>query len=161
MLADDEAGQVRPPALDVLGIDAVVADLRVGHRDDLAAVAGIGEDLLVAGHRRVEADFAVDFAIGADRSAGEDGAVFEGKFGGCGHASSIRGQRSEVRGRGCNNWRFSVKAIRKGFRMLSVAGIHFRPFRFPEPFPSRTFSVRWMVSQSLTWSVRAKYAAGS
>ena len=77
VLADDEAGEVRPPAFDILGIHAVVADLRVGHRDDLAAVTGVGEDLLVAGHRRVEADFAVDFAVGADRRAGEHGAVFE------------------------------------------------------------------------------------
>ena len=38
MFADDEPGQVRPAAFDVLGVDAVVADLRVGHRDDLAAV---------------------------------------------------------------------------------------------------------------------------
>ncbi len=80
VLADDEAGQLRPPALDVLGIDAVVADLRVGHRHDLAAIARIGEDLLVAGHRGVEADFAVDFAIGADRGAGVDGAIFERQF---------------------------------------------------------------------------------
>ena len=81
VLADDEAGEVRPAAFDVLGVDAVVADLRVGHRDDLPAVAGVGEDLLVAGHRRVEADFAVDFAGGADGGAGEYGAVFESEFG--------------------------------------------------------------------------------
>ena len=64
--ADDEPGQVRLAALDVLGVDAVVADLRVGHRDDLAAVARIGQDLLVAGHARVEADLAVDLAVGAE-----------------------------------------------------------------------------------------------
>ena len=82
MLADDKAGQMRPAAFDVLGVDAVVADLRIGHRDDLPAVTGVGEDFLIAGHRRVEANLAVDFAVGPDGSSGEDGAVFECKFGG-------------------------------------------------------------------------------
>ena len=59
-------------AFDILGVDAVVADFRIGHRDDLAAIAGIGEDLLVAGHRGVEADFAVDFALGAEGNAGKN-----------------------------------------------------------------------------------------
>ena len=78
--ADDEAGQVRLAAFHVLGVDAVVADLGVGHRDDLAAVARIGEDLLVAGHRGVETDLAVDLAVGAEGCAGEDGSVFQGEF---------------------------------------------------------------------------------
>src|SRR5476651_1849079 len=30
-------------------VDAVVADMRIRHRDELALVGGIGEDLLVAG----------------------------------------------------------------------------------------------------------------
>ena len=55
-------GQMRLAALHVLVVDAVVADLGVGHRDDLAAVAGIGEDFLIAGHGGVETDLAVDFA---------------------------------------------------------------------------------------------------
>ena len=77
---DDEAGQVGLAAFDVLGVDAVVADLGVGHRHDLPAIARIGEDFLIAGHRRVEADFAIDLAGGAERGAGEDRAVFQGKL---------------------------------------------------------------------------------
>ena len=46
----------------VLGVDAVVADERVGHRDDLALVGRVGEDLLVAGHAGVEDDLAEAFA---------------------------------------------------------------------------------------------------
>ena len=38
--------------LDVLGIDAGVADVRIGQRDDLSGVRGIGQDFLIAGHRR-------------------------------------------------------------------------------------------------------------
>ena len=76
---------MRPAALDVLGVDAVVADQRVGHRDDLAAVGGIGEDLLVAGHGGVEADLAVDLSLGAEGLAGVDRAVFQGELGGFAH----------------------------------------------------------------------------
>ena len=80
LLADDEPGQVRLVTLHVFGVHAVVADLGVGHRDDLPAVARIGEDLLVAGHRGVEADLAVDLAFGAEGRSGKDGSVFQGKF---------------------------------------------------------------------------------
>ena len=66
-LADDEPGQIGPAALDVLGVDAVVADLGIGHGDDLPAIRRVGEDLLIPGHRRVEADLAVDLPLGAER----------------------------------------------------------------------------------------------
>ena len=61
-------------------VDAVVADERVGHRDDLALVGRIGEHLLVAGHAGVEDDLAEGLAGGAEAAAGVDGAVFEGQF---------------------------------------------------------------------------------
>src|SRR4051794_21153172 len=80
VLTYDEAGELRPMAFDVLGIDAVITNLRVGHRDNLPAVAGIREDLLVAGHRRIEANFAVDFATGADGCPCKNSSVFERKF---------------------------------------------------------------------------------
>ena len=79
-LANDEAGQVRLAAFHVFGVDPVIADLGIGHGDDLAAVARVGEDFLVAGHGGIEADFAVDFADGAEGLSGEDRAVFQGKF---------------------------------------------------------------------------------
>ena len=52
--------------LHVFGVDAVVADLRIRQRDDLPAVARIGEDFLVAGHGRVENDLTDCHAWGAD-----------------------------------------------------------------------------------------------
>jgi hypothetical protein len=51
--------------------------MRIGQRDDLPAVRGIGEDLLVAGHRRVEYDFADRSAGSADRTAMKYRAVGE------------------------------------------------------------------------------------
>ena len=76
-LAHDEARDLRARRLDVLAVDAVVPDVRVGHRDDLARVGGIGQDLLVAGQRRVEDDLARCLALPAEGSALEDPPVLE------------------------------------------------------------------------------------
>jgi hypothetical protein len=76
-LADHESRHLQFAALDVGVIHAVVADLRRGHAEDLAAVGGVGEDLLVAGHRRVEAHLARHGAGGAERLTEIDRAVFE------------------------------------------------------------------------------------
>ena len=50
----NESGGVAAVRFLVLGIDAGIADVGVGQRDDLAAIRGISEDLLVARHRGVE-----------------------------------------------------------------------------------------------------------
>ena len=44
--------------LEVVVIDPVVADQRVGQENDLASVAGVGQDLLVAGHAGIEDNLA-------------------------------------------------------------------------------------------------------
>src|SRR5437763_9062148 len=76
-LAEHEAADPRPAALGVLVVDPVVADLRVGHRHDLAVVGRVGEDLLVTRHARVEDDLAVDLTTGAKGRSCEDCAVFQ------------------------------------------------------------------------------------
>ena len=66
-VADDEAGDPHPAALVVLAVHAGVADVRGGHHDDLAVVAGVGQRLLVAGHPGGEdrlADRRPDRAVG-------------------------------------------------------------------------------------------------
>jgi len=63
---DDETGQVETAALHVLGVDAGVADLGVGHGDHLPLVGGVGEDFLVAGHGGVEHHLAGCLAGGAE-----------------------------------------------------------------------------------------------
>ena len=79
---DDQASGEHLGGLDVFGVDAVVADVRIGQRDDLPAVARVGEDFLVAGQRGVEDDFAGGVAGGTDRGAVKDRAVCERKDGG-------------------------------------------------------------------------------
>ena len=54
-----------PARLSAIGLhrrlrDAVVADQRIGEGDDLARVRGVGDRLLIAGHRGVEDDLAGD-----------------------------------------------------------------------------------------------------
>ena len=76
-VAHDEPAQCRLLGLAVLAVHTVVADLGVGHRDDLARVARVGDHLEVALQRGVEADFAEHFALRRARGAAEHGAVFE------------------------------------------------------------------------------------
>ena len=49
--------------------------MREGEGDELAGIGGIGEDLLVTGHRGIEADFADRVAFGAEAEAFQHGAV--------------------------------------------------------------------------------------
>ncbi len=63
--------------LDVLVVGADIADMREGEGDELPGIGGIGEDLLVAGHRGVETDLAHRVAFGAEAEAFQHGAVGE------------------------------------------------------------------------------------
>ena len=76
-LAERERGEVGRAALGVLGVRVVFLDLWVRQRDDLTAVAAVGESFLLAGHRGVEAHLAINFNVSADGSAGENGSGFE------------------------------------------------------------------------------------
>ena len=61
--------------LDVFVVGADIADMREGEGDELPGIGGIGEDLLIAGHRGVEADFADRVAFRAEAEALQHGAV--------------------------------------------------------------------------------------
>src|SRR3989440_12958536 len=77
-VADQDAGAERPAALDVVGVHAVVPDVRVRERDHLTGVRRVGEDLLVPRERGVEHDLArrgPRFGNVADGLTLESGAV--------------------------------------------------------------------------------------
>ncbi len=102
--------------LDVLLVRPDDADMGEGEGDDLPGVGGIGEDLLVAGHRGVEADLADGGAGRADAEAFEDQAVGEDEQRGrlAGGPSAAGGRRAPGPG-----------AVRIAFDMglwLSAAG---------------------------------------
>ena len=78
---DHETLHLGPPRLDVDRIDAVVADERVGHRDNLAPVGWVGEDFLVSGDAGIEDDLALAFTGRAEGFSLVAGAVFQGKYG--------------------------------------------------------------------------------
>ncbi len=61
--------------LDVFLVGADIADMGKGEGDDLAGIGRIGEDLLIAGHGGVEADFADGMAGRAEANTFEHGAV--------------------------------------------------------------------------------------
>ena len=68
---------------DVLVVDAHDTDMREGEGDDLGGVGGIGQDFLVAGHRRVEADLADRRAGRSDPEAFDHRAVGKDDDAGC------------------------------------------------------------------------------
>ena len=76
-LAHHDRARVRRVGLHERLGDAVVADHRIRVGDDLAAVARVGQRLLVAGHRSVEDDLAGDRAGSAGGEAVEARAVLE------------------------------------------------------------------------------------
>ena len=78
-IADDESGQKKPPGLDVLGVDSVVADFCCREGDELPGVGGVGKYLLVARHPRVEHDLAESVLPRAERDAVKDGSVVQRK----------------------------------------------------------------------------------
>ncbi len=73
--AHDQPAHRRRHRLDVLVIGAHDADMREGEGDDLARVRRIAENLLIAGHGGVEADFADRRGMRAKPGAFEEGAV--------------------------------------------------------------------------------------
>ncbi len=78
-LLDQEGAHVDALGLVVALGDAVVAYLGVGEADELAAVGGIGEELLVAAHPRVEDDLAAGFEFAREGGSFQGEAVFKSK----------------------------------------------------------------------------------
>jgi len=78
-LRDDVAGDLRPFRLEAGGIDAIVADERVGLAQDLAVIGGIGDRFRVADDPGIENDFPPDLGARAEAYALEDGPVREGQ----------------------------------------------------------------------------------
>ena len=65
----------------VAGVDPVVADVGGGEDDDLTGVAGVGENLLIAGHAGMEDDLSAGRDRGTEEPARKDASGFEGKRG--------------------------------------------------------------------------------
>ena len=65
----------------ILSIYTHVANVRIGQRDNLPTITGVGQDLLVPGEGRVENDLSHGGADGTDGSPFEDGSVCKGENG--------------------------------------------------------------------------------
>jgi hypothetical protein len=75
--AHDERFDAGTAGLFIFEIRADVSDVRIGEADNLARVAGIGENFLVTGEASVENDFAAAARDGARRAAVKDAPVFQ------------------------------------------------------------------------------------
>ena len=79
--ANHETGQPRMHGFHIDRRDAVVVDERIRQGHDLSPVGRVGADFLVAGHARVEAQFAGGVFSRPEGPAKEDLAVFQGEQG--------------------------------------------------------------------------------
>jgi hypothetical protein len=75
--ADDERFDVGTAGLFIFKVRADVSDVRIGEADNLAGVAGVGENFLISGEAGVENDFAAPARDGAGRAAVKDAPVFQ------------------------------------------------------------------------------------
>src|SRR6266516_7789650 len=80
-LADGVARHPDVGRLAVLGVGPVIPLVGVGHGDDLAGVGGVGQHLLITGHRRVEHGLAEGLSGGAEAGPTEDGPVLQDQKG--------------------------------------------------------------------------------
>jgi hypothetical protein len=90
-IAHDVAVDPHASGLEVLVVDAGVADVRRRHDDDLAAVGGVGQRLLVAGHPGGEDDLGDRRALRAEGLAAERATVLEHEHGGGAGLRAARG----------------------------------------------------------------------
>ena len=114
-LADDDAPAEGPAGLVVGRGDPVVADVGVGEADDLPGVAGVGDDLLVAGEGGVEHHLAGGHAtvrLGADGLALEDGAVGQHELGLADRRSSGASPSRTVGSPHSRVWRTRPRTVR-------------------------------------------------
>src|SRR4029077_18980001 len=79
--AQDEAAGGRCRGFDVFWIGSDIADMREGESDNLAGVRRVREDLLIAGDRGVETNFADCRPVGADTPAPKYRPIRENKRG--------------------------------------------------------------------------------
>ena len=99
-VVDDKTTQVQNVSLHDRRIDAVVAYLRIGQRDNLAGVTWIGDNLLVASHRRVKNNLAEGLSASTTAPPLEGCSVFENK------------QRARLRGGTCQ-WIHILSDLRR------------------------------------------------
>ena len=92
----DHARRDRIGGLVVIRIHAGIADMREREGDDLAGIAGIGHDLLVAGHRGVEAQLCRGVANGAEALTVEQRSIGEREAGGRAGAGRVSHLRSPI-----------------------------------------------------------------
>jgi hypothetical protein len=81
-LAHDERFDIGVRGFFIIEIGANIADVRISQADDLAGVAGVGENFLITGEAGIENDFAAAARDGAGGAAVKGAPVFQSESGG-------------------------------------------------------------------------------
>ena len=76
-VTNNQAGAVDLARLFVFAIGTGITDVGIGEGDDLTCVGGIGENLLIAGHRSVENHFTDGLPVTAYRFTPKQGTIFK------------------------------------------------------------------------------------
>src|SRR6516165_7882444 len=119
--------------LNVLVVGADIADMREGEGDDLPGIGRIGQDLLIASHRGIEADLADRVPRGAEALSFEYGAV----------------GKDEERSRFGLNPAVVTVELRPPIAPRSGLKGGLRSLRPPQACSGRLFPARWLAAQWL------------
>ena len=76
-LTNDKAGRLKSLRLEIVVVDPIVPDHRVGHSYELTGITWVGQNLLVTRHPGVKNDFANCGSIGSQGAPGVVVAVVE------------------------------------------------------------------------------------
>ena len=76
-LAHHEPEYRRVQAFEIIMVDAVIADHRISHHDDLSAIGQVAEHFLIAAHSGIEDQFSYLKMIGAEGRALIHAAIFQ------------------------------------------------------------------------------------
>jgi hypothetical protein len=80
--ADDQRFDVRASGFFIVEIRADIADMRIRKANNLAGIAGVGENFLITREAGIENDFAAAARDGASRAAVKYAPVFQSESGG-------------------------------------------------------------------------------
>ena len=95
-MTDHEGLHPGTAGLVILVVDAVIADEGIGHHHALSGIGGVGQDLLIAGHRGVEHHLADPVGGAADAGPGKNASVGQdqSRFHQFSHTPSVPGSHT-------------------------------------------------------------------
>ena len=66
VLSDYQSARLYPPGFEVLRVNAVIADQRIGKSHELSCIGRVRQDFLITGHAGVEHHFSKAICLGTE-----------------------------------------------------------------------------------------------